>query len=133
MKDTTALKVLNDVEIGRRLRTQRDSLHLTREQVAEKMDITPKFISDIERGEKSMALGTLYKFMQLYNMSADFILTGNEESNGETLASVKQIRENILGSLSTLNEHQLSCMEQMVFYFKSGLGGNADDKKELLR
>ena len=95
MKSDYELRKLNDVEIGKRLRKQRDSLHLTREQVAEMMDITPKFISDIERGEKSMALGTLYKFMQIYNMSADYILTGDEESNGEKLANARQIKENI--------------------------------------
>ena len=121
MRSDYELKKLNDIEIGKRLRKQRDSLHLTREQVAEMMDITPKFISDIERGEKSMALGTLYKFMQIYDMSADFILTGNEESNGEKLANARQIKENILGSMSNMTEHQLSCMEQVVYYFAKSL------------
>lgn len=125
MKSDYELRKLNDVEIGKRLRKQRDSLHLTREQVAEMMDITPKFISDIERGEKSMALGTLYKFMQIYNMSADYILTGDEESNGEKLANARQIKENILGSMSNMTEHQLNCMEQVVYYFAKSL----DDKK----
>ena len=125
MKSDYELRKLNDVEIGKRLRKQRDSLHLTREQVAEMMDITPKFISDIERGEKSMALGTLYKFMQIYSMSADYILTGDEESNGEKLANARQIKENILGSMSNMTEHQLNCMEQVVYYFAKSL----DDKK----
>ena len=125
MRSDYELKKLNDAEIGKRLRKQRDSLHLTREQVAEMMDITPKFISDIERGEKSMALGTLYKFMQLYNMSADYILTGDEEASGEKLANARQIKENILGSMSNMTEHQLNCMEQVVYYFAKSL----DDKK----
>ena len=125
MRSDYELKKLNDAEIGKRLRKQRDSLHLTREQVAEMMDITPKFISDIERGEKSMALGTLYKFMQIYNMSADYILTGDEEASGEKLANARQIKENILGSMSNMTEHQLNCMEQVVYYFAKSL----DDKK----
>ena len=36
------------VAIGGRIRKQREYLGLTREQFAEKLDITPKFCADIE-------------------------------------------------------------------------------------
>ena len=44
------------VSIGGRIRKQREFLGLTREQFAEKLDITPKFCSDIELGIKGMAV-----------------------------------------------------------------------------
>lgn len=40
------------VAIGGRIRKQREYLGLTREQFAEKLDITPKFCADIELGSQ---------------------------------------------------------------------------------
>lgn len=47
------------VAIGGRIRKQREYLGLTREQFAEKLDITPKFCADIELGTKGMSVPTL--------------------------------------------------------------------------
>lgn len=47
------------VAIGGRIRKQREYLGLTREQFAEKLDITPKFCADIESGTKGMSVPTL--------------------------------------------------------------------------
>ena len=42
------------VAIGGRIRKQREYLGLTREQFAEKLDITPKFCADIELGTNTV-------------------------------------------------------------------------------
>ena len=47
------------VSVGRRIRRQREYLGYTREQLAELLDITPKFCSDIELGCKGMSIPTL--------------------------------------------------------------------------
>ena len=61
------------VAIGGRIRKQREYLGLTREQFAEKLDITPKFCADIELGTKGIAT-TL-------SLSTDYILFGKQEKN----------------------------------------------------
>ena len=45
--------------IGSRIRKQREYIGYTREQLAELLDVTPKFCSDIELGVKGMSIPTL--------------------------------------------------------------------------
>ncbi|MBE6648262.1 MAG: helix-turn-helix transcriptional regulator [Ruminococcaceae bacterium] len=64
-------------EIGRRIRTQREFLGYTREALAEKLDITPKFCSDIELGVKGMSVPTLCRISDVLMISVDYILFGD--------------------------------------------------------
>ena len=64
------------VAIGGRIRKQREYLGLTREQFAEKLDITPKFCSDIELGVKGMSVPTLCRIASTLSLSTDYILYG---------------------------------------------------------
>jgi len=63
--------------IGIRIRNQREFLGFTREQVAEMIDVTPKFCSDIELGVKGMSLKTLNLLSNTLRLSTDYILYGN--------------------------------------------------------
>ena len=54
------LKELNQKEIGRRIRTIRDSKGLTREVLAEMVDVSSQFIADVEYGNKGMSIKTLF-------------------------------------------------------------------------
>lgn len=70
---------MNWVAIGGRIRKQREYLGLTREQFAEKLDITPKFCSDIELGVKGMSVPTLCRIASTLSLSTDYILFGKQE------------------------------------------------------
>lgn len=81
------------ISIGGRIRKQREFLGLTREQFAEKLDVTPKFCSDIELGIKGMSVPTLCKIAQTLSLSTDYILFGKDTKkeqarNMETLAPI---------------------------------------------
>lgn len=67
------------IAIGGRIRKQREYLGLTREQLAEKLDITPKFCSDIELGVKGMSVPTLCRIATTLSLSTDYILFGKQE------------------------------------------------------
>ena len=69
---------MNWVEIGKRIRNQREFLGYTRETFAEKIDVTPKFCSDIELGIKGMSVSTLCRISKVLNLSVDYILFGEE-------------------------------------------------------
>ncbi|GHV09900.1 hypothetical protein FACS1894217_14920 [Clostridia bacterium] len=62
--------------IGARIRKQREFLGYTREQLAELLDITPKFCSDIELGVKGMSVNTLINISRLLKLPTDYILFG---------------------------------------------------------
>lgn len=70
------MKTINYHEMGNRIQKQRELLGYTREQLAEKLDVSTKFCSDIELGVKGVSIQTLAKLTDLLNLSADYILFG---------------------------------------------------------
>ena len=72
--------------IGFRIRKQREYMGLTREQLAEMIEVTPKFCSDIELGVKGISVPTLCKLSKTLKISTDYILFGESEN-----VSAKQI------------------------------------------
>ena len=61
------------MEIGARIRKKREAQLLTQEKLAEMLDVSIKFVSDIELGAKGMSLKTLNKLSQILLVSADYI------------------------------------------------------------
>ena len=49
-------KELDKKEIGARIRARRESLGMTREDLGRMLDVTGKFVADIEYGEKALIL-----------------------------------------------------------------------------
>ncbi len=67
--------------IGKRIRQQREYMGYTREQLAELIDVTPKFCSDIETGSKGMSVPTLCRIAKVLRLSTDYILWGQDCQN----------------------------------------------------
>ncbi len=68
--------MVKNKEIGNRIRKQRELLGYTREYLAEKLEVSTKFCSDIELGHKGMSIETLCKISSILNLSTDYILFG---------------------------------------------------------
>ena len=79
-----------DIDIGERLRTIRENMHMTREQFSEKIDITDSFLGQIERGERSLSAKTLKKVVRYTGVSADYLLFGKDTDN-ETIQKINNI------------------------------------------
>ena len=62
------------IKIGKIMQSIRKSLGMTQEQVAEKLDLAPRYISDIERDKTKGSLDTLVKLCNVYNVTPTFIL-----------------------------------------------------------
>lgn len=72
---------VNLMEMGLRIRRQRDLIGYTREELAEKLNVSPKFCSDIELGVKGVSIETLVKLSQELKLTTDYILVGNTTNN----------------------------------------------------
>lgn len=83
------MSTINYDLIGMRIRKQRELLRLSREQLSEKLNISSKFLSDIELGVKGMSLQTLISLSQVLTVSTDYILFGI--SSNLDLDSVERI------------------------------------------
>lgn len=65
-------------EFGKRLRSARKNRDLTQEQLAEKLDISQKHYSEIERGLAGVSVNILIQISKTLNVSIDYLLLGNE-------------------------------------------------------
>lgn len=63
-------------EIGQRIIERRKKLGLTQEELAEKGDVTPQFVSYAELGKRGMRPENLVKISGALGVSADYLLTG---------------------------------------------------------
>ena len=70
-----------DVKIGFRIREIREQMKFNREEFAEKAKISPDFLYDIETAKKDFTTRTLKNLCEATNVSADFILFGNENQS----------------------------------------------------
>ena len=68
----------NQKEIGERIRRLRLSLDETQQQFSEAVCITPNFLSELENGKKGLSCETLYNICENRNVSADYLLFGEE-------------------------------------------------------
>lgn len=95
---------VDTLQIGNRIRQKREELHMTREQLSEILDITPKFCSDIETGARGMSLKTLMRISKTLYMSTEYILFGEESENDKTPLDESRYYLRICREISELAE-----------------------------
>lgn len=82
----------NASEIGARMKAQRELLGLTREELAERLDITPRFCYDLELGLKGMSIPTLCKLSNVLKVSSDYLLFGETSEDQGINSSLSLIK-----------------------------------------
>ena len=68
------MEVFNTSYMGAIFKTARKRAGLTQEQVAEQVDITPRFLMGLEKGEKRPSLEVLLRLAQLLNIPGDALI-----------------------------------------------------------
>lgn len=107
----------NNLEIGNRIRTIRESMKLSRNTFSEKINISEVFLSQVERGEKSISLNTLINICNTTGVSSDYLLFGNTENASIPNRLVKILSQlpeeanelvfNLSKSLKDIYDHKL--------------------------
>jgi transcriptional regulator with XRE-family HTH domain len=115
--------------IGRRVRFQREQMHLTREELAEKLDVSAKFCADIEYGMKGMSISTLNNLSEILNLSTDYILKGNNEIR-VCKAENRDIIGSVVAALESCNRVQLGRVEQLLRLFVATVSDTTADVEE---
>lgn len=65
-----------NIQIGEQIKTAREQAKLTQEQLAERVDVSPQYISDLERGVVGISIPTLKRVCITLGVSSDQILFG---------------------------------------------------------
>ena len=71
-----------NVKIGARVREARERSKMTQEGLAEKLDCSPQFISDLERGVVGLSIPTLKGLCLTLGISSDSILFDKTPERG---------------------------------------------------
>lgn len=67
-----------NIQVGMRAKQAREMANMTQEQLAERLDRSPQFVSDLERGVVGISLTTLKSLCRTLGVSSDSILFGSE-------------------------------------------------------
>lgn len=81
------MKELNYKEIGLRIREKRLENKLTQESLAEKLDISPSYISEIERGTSICSLATIVNIASILNIDLELLVNGITPKNSDSTLS----------------------------------------------
>ena len=71
-----------NVQIGSQVRIARERMKMTQEQLAEKLERSPQFVSDIERGVVGVSIPTLKNLCLALGVSSDSILFAEISGRG---------------------------------------------------
>ena len=113
----TDLRTLDQREMGRRVRSRREAKNLSREQLAEKLGVSPQFVA--EYGNKGVSIKRLYLLCQVLDVTADYILAGNVYSKDEDKEAIR-VCEEIMGLLQRCDKRQLKGIREIAEIYADG-------------
>ncbi len=64
-------------EIGDRIRQARTAINMSQQTLAERLDITPSYVSNMELGKNNFTVDKLLKLTEILGVSADWLLRSN--------------------------------------------------------
>lgn len=101
------------INIGRNLQKIRRTLGFTQEQVAESLELAPRYISDIERDKTKGSLDTLVKLCNLYHVSPTYVLKDYINT-----ADTRNINDIIVG-FSHLEDNEKDIIRELIVYMNA--------------
>ncbi len=97
------------VDMGKRVRKQRQLIGLTQQELAERIGVSTSFVGHVERGTRKASLETLVALSNALGVGVDYLLAGSLQSSPDeenpSGAMDPNRRMVIREILSTLQEH----------------------------
>ena len=90
---------------GLRIRELREVNRYTREQFSEIVGISPKFLYEIETGQKGFSADTLYRISRGLSVSCEYILSGEVQS---------ECNKEVINAVKLFNQNQINTVNQML-------------------
>ena len=97
------------VDMGKRVRKQRQLIGLTQQELAERIGVSTSFVGHVERGTRKASLETLVALSNALGVGVDYLLAGRLQSSPDEENPSGAMDPNrrlvIREILSTLQEH----------------------------
>lgn len=94
-----------NIQIGEQIKLAREQAKLTQEQFAERIDVSPQYVSDLERGVVGVSIATLKRICTVLGVSSDQILFGKQTENRAAFIADK---------CKSLSEHQYLLLSDII-------------------
>ncbi len=94
-----------NVQIGGRIQKAREVSGYTQEKLANKIDVTTQYISDLERGVVGTSIQTLIKICNTLCISSDYILMGKNTQDNVP---------DVLSRLQYLSQDEIKIIENSI-------------------
>ena len=98
-------------QIGSRVREARDLAGFSQDKLAELIESSTQFISDLERGKVCMSIPKLIRICEVLHVSSDYILMGRK-NNASTISS---------DNFTYLESHEKDLIDRSVKLLKEAL------------
>lgn len=86
-----------------RIRKARENLGYTREQFAEKLNVSVSYLAELERGRTGISVKMLKKVCTVLGLSADYVLFGEERTcNLDLFDRIRRVDKKYLPILESL-------------------------------
>ena len=88
--------------IGKKIKDKRQQKNISQEKLAELVDVTPSYISNIESGNRVASLPTMLEIVKVLDLSLDYLLLENVTDDSDNIETDKFLIEfkNILEQLN---------------------------------
>ncbi|MBP3423180.1 MAG: helix-turn-helix domain-containing protein [Clostridia bacterium] len=83
-----------NIILGKRVWEARKKEKITREQLAEKINVSARFLADVESGETGVSVSTLKALSEALFVSADYLI-GKDQTSQETHTQLSRLAERI--------------------------------------
>lgn len=120
--------------IGQRIRNERESLALSREEFAEMVDLSSYYVGQLERGERQMSLTALVKIANCLHISLDYLVFGvspkdtcyiREISNSYEVENLNKYKEKDINYLiNKCSPKELELFKKLIKTILPYLGNN---------
>ena len=97
--------------IGKKIKLARSKTNYTQEALAEKTSLSPRYISQLERGIAFGSASTLVRLCKALNISSDFLFSDLIKSNSSEY--INTIDNKFLENYSQLNDYNKKVINQL--------------------
>ncbi len=85
----------DQIEFGKRIKEERNRIHITQEELALQLNIGHVHMNSIENGRRGCSIDLLLDLSEIFGVSTDYLLTGKTLSNKETMIRLQGVLEDL--------------------------------------
>ena len=96
-----------NILVGENIRFYREKMHISREDLAELIGVTPRFLADVELGFVGVSLTNIKKLCEVLGVSADRLLWDRGAEKVELSERLSHVPPEYMGVIDELIQKQL--------------------------